>query len=154
MKKRQRDRRNEAEPFTFVNISTTSTTDLHSQRNLLSPSQTTNLLSPSQTTNLLSPSQTTTSTTQSALPHTVTYSKVMNVTHREIDGDHVSTINMLKNTVSSLPPITSTTSTSQILNDSDNDEVSYHPMLFDEPDLDTLIPELEDVRNQESRRQV
>ena len=95
---------------------------------------------------------------QSALPHTVTYSKVTNVVHQEINEDCVSTLNTLKNTVSSLPPITSeSTSTSQILNNSVNNEVSYHPihpMLIDEPDLDTFIPELEDVTNQESQKQV
>jgi hypothetical protein len=131
--KRQRDRRNEAEAFTFVNTLIRSIADLCSQSNLLP--------------------QITTDTSQSTQPHTITYPKVTNVVHREIDGQRVSTLNTLKNTVSSLPPITST-STTQNLNNPVNDEVSYHPMLIDEPDFDTVIPELENALNQESRRQV
>ena len=133
--KKKRDRRNEAEAFTFINstVSTTSKADLHSPSDSLP--------------------QTTTNTTQGTLPHATTYSKVVNVVHREINGDRVATFNTLKNSVSHLPPIMST-STSQVMDNSVDDEVSYHPMFIDEPDLDTAVPELEDVINEDSRKQV
>ena len=93
--------------------------------------------------------------TQSTLPHTITRPKVTNVVHREIDGDRISTLNVLTNAAPSLPSIVSTSSTSQILNNSANDKVSYesyHPISIDEPDV--MIPELDDIFNQQSRRQV
>ena len=135
MKKRQ-GKRNGMDAFAFVDISSMSKANLHPQSDLLAQN----------TTNL--------NATQSTPPHTVTQPKVVNVVHREIDGDHVSTLNMFANIVPSLPSIEST-SRSQILNNSANDEVSYesyHPMLIDESDV--VIPELDDIVNQQARRQV
>lgn len=132
MKKKQgRRNRDDVEAFNFVNVSSMSKTNLHSQSD-----------------------QITTNATQRTQPHTtVTQPKVVNVIHREIDGDRISTLNILANAVPSLPSSSITsTSTSQILNNSANDEVSYHPMLIDEPDV--MIPELDDISNQQSRRQV
>ena len=136
-KKHWQGRRNEVEAFTFVNVSSRSKANLHPQSDL--------------------PTQITTNATQSTLPHTIVQPKVVNVVHQEIDGDHISTFNMLApNAVPSLPSesIKSTSSTSQILNDSANDDVSYHPMLIDELESDVMIPELDDIFNQQTRRQV
>ena len=118
------------EAFTFVDISSESmskatSSNLHPQSDL---------------------AQTTTDTT-------LAQPKVMNIVHREIDGDRISTLNKLANAVPSLPSIASeSTSTSQTLDNSTNDEVSYHSMLIDEPDV--AIPELDDISNQPFRRQV
>ena len=130
--KNKQGRRNEVEAFTFVNISSMSKANLHSQSDQIA-----------------------TNATQSTQPHTsiIPQPKVVNIIHREIDGDRISTLNMLANAVPSLSSITSTsTTTSQIANISANDEVSYHPMLIDEPEV--VIPELDDISNQQSRRQV
>lgn len=119
------------EAFTFVDISSMSkatSSNLHPQSDL---------------------AQTTTNTVNTTQP------KVMNVVHREIDGDRISTLNKLANAVPSLPSIASesTSTTSQTLDNSTNDEVSYHSMSIDEPDV--AIPELDDmISNQPFRRQV
>lgn len=127
--KNKKGKRNEVEAFTFVNISSMSKINLHPQSDL---------------------AQTTTNTTQSTLPHTasITQPKVMNVVHREIDGDCISTLNKLANlnAVPSLPSIASeSTTTSQTLDNSADDEVSYHSMLIDESDV--VILELDDTFN-------